>query len=304
MASVDAQHVALPLPLPPLLRRVPSLSTLSVRAVGPEEKRLVTSMLSTSRWRHSHLDWQDPVDLLGQQPYLVAERDATYVGLMACPEGPEGVAWVRVLGLALGVDPDEVWQDLWEEAARRLLDSGIRHAACLLSGPWQRPLLSGSGFHETNAVVFFERSTRRIPPPGRSQVSFRRFEPSDLASVGAVDHAAFRPLWRVSPGTLEIAYRTAADAGVAAVDGRVVGYQLTTISPLGAHLARLAVDPAWQNRGIGSALVVRLLQRLVEQGVTRVTLNTQADNGKSQELYRRLGFRETGERLPVFEVQW
>jgi len=280
------------------------LSSLDVRAVSPEEKRLVSSMLSTSRWRHSHLDWQDPVDLLGQQPYLVAESDVSYVGLLACPEGPEGVAWVRVLGLALGVDPAEVWRALWEEAARRLLDSGIRHAACLLSGPWQRPLLSGSGFRETNAVVFFERSTRSIPPPGRSPASYRRFEPLDLASVSKVDHTAFRPLWRVSPGTLEIAYRTAADASVADINGQVVAYQLTTISPLGAHLARLAVEPAWQNRGIGSALVVGLLRRLVERGVTRVTLNTQSDNGKSQELYRRLGFRETGERLPVYELQW
>ena len=301
---MDARRVALPFPLPSLLRRMPSLSNLKVRAVELEEKRLVTPMRAASRWRHSHLDWQDPVDLLGQQPYLVAESDATYVGLLACPEGPVGVAWVRVLGLALGVDPGAVWQPLWEEAVRRLSDSGIRHAACLLSGPWQRSLLSGSGFRETNAVVFFERSTRRIPLPGRSPASFRRFEPSDLASVGAVDHIAFRPLWRVSPGTLEVAYQMAADASVADINGQVVAYQLTTISPLGAHLARLAVDPAWQNRGIGSALVVGLLQRLVEQGVTRVTLNTQADNGKSLKLYRTLGFRETGENLPVYEVQW
>ena len=301
---MDPRRVGFPHPHPPLLTGVLTLSNLKVRAVGPEEKRLVTTLLATSRWRHSHLDWQEPVDLLGQQPYLVAESDAVYIGLLACPEGPEGVAWVRVLGLALGVDPASVWQPLWEEAARRLSTSGIRHAASLQSGPWQRPLLTGSGFRETNAVVFFERSTRRIPGPGRSPASFRRFESSDLAKVGAVDHVAFRQLWRVSPGTLEVAYRMAADASVADVNGEVVAYQLTTISPLGAHLARLAVDPAWQDRGIGSALVVGLLQRLAERGVTRVTLNTQADNGKSQELYRRLGFRETGENLPVHEVQW
>jgi ribosomal protein S18 acetylase RimI-like enzyme len=31
-------------------------------------------------------------------------------------------------------------------------------------------------------------------------------------------------------------------------------------------------------------------------------LNTQADNLRSQDLYRRLGFRETGQRYPVFET--
>ena len=69
---MDARGVALPFPVPPLLRCVPSLSNLNVRAVDLEEKRLVTTMMAASRWRHSHLDWQELVDLLGQQPYLVA----------------------------------------------------------------------------------------------------------------------------------------------------------------------------------------------------------------------------------------
>ncbi len=277
---------------------------MTVRSVDREDQRLVSSLLATSRWRHAHLDWQDPLDLLGQQPFLVAESDAVFAGCLACPEGPEGVAWIRVLCIGLGSDPAEVWKALWQSAVTQLSAAGIHRAASLQTGVWQRPLLSRSDFRETNAVVFYERSTRRPPPPPPTPASLRTMTSSDLASVVAVDHSAFGPLWRVSPETLEVAYRSAADAAVAEAGGHVVGYQLTTISPLGAHLARLAVTPTWQGRRVGTGLVAGLLQRLAERGVTRITLNTQADNRPGQNLYRRLGFHETGESLPVHEVKW
>jgi ribosomal protein S18 acetylase RimI-like enzyme len=283
---------------------VPGNPSIRVRPLERDDKRLVSTLLATCRWRHYHLDWQEPVDLLGQQPYLVAESGATFVGCLACPEGPDGIAWIRVLCLGLGVDPPSVWQTLWEQARDRLFLAGVRVAASLLSGTWQRALLEGSGFRETNSVVFFERSTRNPAPRRPGPATLRRFEEADLAAVLQVDHLAFRPLWQVSQQTLGVAYHQAAEAAVAEVDGRIVGYQLTTISPLGAHLARLAVTPAWQGQGVGAAMVAGLLERLPDRGVTRITLNTQSDNTISQDLYRKLGFRETGEVLPVYESTW
>lgn len=279
-------------------------SPISVRTVDQGDRRLVSTLLAASRWRHSHLDWQEPIDLLGQQPFLAAEADATFVGCLACPESPEGVAWIRVLCLALGSDPARVWRALWDSAADRLSASGVRRAASLQSGTWQRPLLDEAGFRETNAVVFYERSTRRPPSPGKNPAELRPMSAADVAAVAAVDHLAFGPLWRVPQETLGLAYRLAGDAAIAEADGAIVGYQITTISPLGAHLARLAVAPQWQGRGIGAVLVGELLQRLPDRGVSRITLNTQADNRLGQNLYRKLGFRETGERLPVFEREW
>ena len=264
----------------------------------------MSTLLATSRYRHAHLDWQEPIGLLGQQPFLVAESEGVFTGCLACPEGPEGVAWIRVLSIALGTEPGDVWHSLWESAVDRLSATGIRYAASLQSGTWQRPLLEETGFRESNAVVFYERSTRRPPSIPAIPATIRPMEPSDLAAVVAVDHSAFGPLWRVSEETLDVAYRSAADAVVAVAGGALVGYQLTTISPLGAHLARLAVAPAWQGRGVGSVLIAGLLERLPEQRVTRITLNTQADNRPGQNLYRKLGFRETGESLAVYELKW
>jgi ribosomal protein S18 acetylase RimI-like enzyme len=80
----------------------------------------------------------------------------------------------------------------------------------------------------------------------------------------------------------------------------VIGYQLSTKNPLGAHLARLGVKPEAQGRGVGSMLVSHLIQALGANQLGRLSVNTQADNTASLSLYKKLGFVRTGEHFPVF----
>jgi ribosomal protein S18 acetylase RimI-like enzyme len=72
---------------------------------------------------------------------------------------------------------------------------------------------------------------------------------------------------------------------------------------LSGHLARLAVRNEAQGRGVGSALVRDLIQRLISKNRQRITVNTQADNAASLALYQKLGFVRTGEQYPVFISQ-
>jgi len=72
---------------------------------------------------------------------------------------------------------------------------------------------------------------------------------------------------------------------------------------MGAHLARLAVRPSLQSRGLGRALVADLVQQAERHGMYRLTVNTQSDNAASLALYKKTGFRETGERYPVYQLQ-
>ena len=57
-----------------------------------------------------------------------------------------------------------------------------------------------------------------------------------------------------------------------------------------AHLARLAVDPRWQGRGVGHRLVEDMLKTFSAIGVTTFSVNTQASNSQSLSLYHSLGF--------------
>jgi ribosomal protein S18 acetylase RimI-like enzyme len=133
--------------------------------------------------------------------------------------------------------------------------------------------------------------------------SIRTMFQYDLPAVAGLDMAAFDPLWQNSLQSLELAYPQAALATVVEAEGRLLGYQISTRNPLGAHLARLAVLPAFQGRGVGRALVSDLVQKAERLGMYRLTVNTQSDNAASLALYKKIGFRETGERYTVYQRQ-
>lgn len=127
--------------------------------------------------------------------------------------------------------------------------------------------------------------------------------PSDLTNVYQVDRGAFEPIWRNSRRTLEKAFKGSSYATVAEGHSCILGYQISTISPLGGHIARLAVSPDQQGQGLGHALARDAVSRLKATGVPQVTVNTQSDNQRSLELYGGLGFHPTGQRFPVLQKE-
>jgi ribosomal-protein-alanine N-acetyltransferase len=83
----------------------------------------------------------------------------------------------------------------------------------------------------------------------------------------------------------------------------MIGYQISTASPMGGHLARLAVRPQYQKNGIGYALVKDALDQFKRRGTLRVTVNTQKDNAVSLSLYLKAGFQSVGEEYPVYQYK-
>jgi len=65
----------------------------------------------------------------------------------------------------------------------------------------------------------------------------------------------------------------------------------------------LAVVDAWQRRGIGHALAVRLVERARANGITRLTGTALADNLLVRALLDRLGFRVRSVSAGVVEVE-
>jgi ribosomal protein S18 acetylase RimI-like enzyme len=123
---------------------------------------------------------------------------------------------------------------------------------------------------------------------------------ADMPAVAQVDLAAFGQFWHNTESALQSARLQCAIATVAEDDSGVIGYQLSTKNPLGAHLARLGVKPEAQGRGVGSVLVSHLIQSLGISRLDRLSVNTQEDNAASLALYKKIGFVRTGEHFPVF----
>jgi len=73
--------------------------------------------------------------------------------------------------------------------------------------------------------------------------------------------------------------------------GAPVGLIVTTaVSPSTAHVAQVAVDPAWRGRGFGRLLVQAASAAALDAGYNRITLLVDTANTPARMLYDRLGF--------------
>src|SRR5574337_1230102 len=119
--------------------------------------------------------------------------------------------------------------------------------------------------------------------------------------MAAVDNDSFAPPWEYSRNVLRQAMAQSSLVTVAEIDGEIVGYQISSGGREGAHLARLAVLPDLQGRGIGRALTMHMIEHFEKRGAARITVNTQRDNTASLNVYHALGFEATGEYYVVWQ---
>ncbi len=276
---------------------------LQLRPAVLTDQRQIANLIHFSSHVHRHLDWRSPLDWIGLPPFFVLESQGQIVAALGCPPEPPSVAWVRLFVNSGQIPLQDSWQTLWDRAHSELGFKGHCVTAAIVLQEWLQDLLITSGFTSRQSIVMLERDggapAGMVLPP---EISIRAMMPFDLPAVAEVDALAFELLWQNPLSVLERAYPQGIWATVAEMEGQVIGYQLGTRNPLGVHLARLAVRPAVQGKGLGFALVADLIQQAGQHGISHLTVNTQSDNASSLALYQRMGFHETGERYPVYQL--
>ena len=278
--------------------------TSLVRPANLEDHQKLSSLIYFETHLHRHLDWRSPLEWLGD-PFFWALDDGRQISAaLACPKEVEDIAWVRLFVFAGSWSAGNAWNALWPSAVEDIGYAGGARVAVIAMQNWFQRILMDGGFKSHQRIVMLEWHGSASPPwsPGSAteEIRIRQMNEADLAAIQSVDAASFDPLWQNSLETLRRAFSQSLLAVVAETRAGIVGYQISTGSGQRAHLARLAVHPAWQGRGVGRALLKDLFSKLVNNGIYKLSVNTQSDNVASLGLYQQLGFVRTGEQYPVY----
>jgi ribosomal-protein-alanine N-acetyltransferase len=140
-------------------------------------------------------------------------------------------------------------------------------------------------------------------------MTLRRALPADLPAIAAIERVSFSDPWTVEALASTLALRhirflvaeeigpcapsgSAAGAGA----GALLGYVVALIAGDEGEIADLAVAPSARRRGVGGALLDRVVRDAAESEVQALYLEVRESNAGAIALYRSRGFGAVGRR--------
>jgi GNAT superfamily N-acetyltransferase len=196
-------------------------------------------------------------------------------------------------------------------------DADVRHWIAAAAERGVRTLRTGAlfpesvdaflnaGFRTVDLLALLVCDPRTPPPhPPVHHVRTRRLTGRDLDAAAEVDQRAFHRRWSNSAASLgDIRGATPQHRSrKVTARGELVAFAISGRAGRCGYLQRLAVEPATQRRGYGTALVLDSLSWMRRHRVTSAMVNTAADNEAAIELYEALGFTRRHGDLQVLEL--
>jgi ribosomal-protein-alanine N-acetyltransferase len=132
-----------------------------------------------------------------------------------------------------------------------------------------------------------------LTAPPAAAVEIRRLTYADLPQVVAIERRAFTTPWSLAMFVLELS-KPAGVCLAAEAGGELVGYLICSRYDTIWHVMNVAVDPDRRRRGIATALIDALLDRVGRDAP--VTLEVRRSNDGAIALYDGFGFRSAGVR--------
>ncbi len=259
--------------------------------------------LNANNLSFNNLDWFSPSERFDEPGCFVIIEDQQIRALLAAtPENPEA-AWLRFFHAERDGQHEQYFKALLAQALNVLSAIGAKRLFSLAPYDWLERLLQGVGFQPADRIVTLQRNFSEENLHRANQgIIIREMTYRDLAAVEAIDFAAFDPAWQLSHASLTKTYHRSACHSIAIIEGDIVGYQMSTSAFDSAHLARLAVDPRWQQRGVGHRLVEDMFETFSAIGVWSFSVNTQASNHQSLSLYQSLGYEREDSDILVMSL--
>ena len=191
------------------------------------------------------------------------------------------------------------------DAVRRCCDllrgRGFAEVITAALGPAESKGFIEAGFDVRERLHLLAHEMLELPP--LRAAGLRRGRRVDRSGALVVDGQSFDSFWKLDDGGFDEAMgATPSSRFRVAEDGGIIGYAISGRAGTRGFLQRLAVAPAHQGRGVGSALAVDGLRWMKRRGVDRAMVNTQENNEGALTLYQRLGFRPQPGGLAVLQI--
>jgi ribosomal-protein-alanine N-acetyltransferase len=132
-------------------------------------------------------------------------------------------------------------------------------------------------------------------------VKFRAMTPGDVAAVGTLERAAYPFPW--SDGIFRDCVRVGYLCRVAELDAQVVAYGIVAMGAGEAHILNLCVRKDLRGRGVGRQMLMLLLKRARQAGVTDTFLEVRPSNRLAISLYQSVGFVQVGHRKGYYQAE-
>ena len=130
--------------------------------------------------------------------------------------------------------------------------------------------------------------------PPTAAIEVRRLTYADLPQVVAIERRAFTTPWSLAMFVLELS-KPSGVCLAAEVEDELVGYLVCSRYDLVWHIMNVSVDPDRRRRGIATAMLEALFER-VNDSEAQFTLEVRRSNHAALVLYERFGFRSAGVR--------
>jgi len=122
------------------------------------------------------------------------------------------------------------------------------------------------------------------------RMTIARMSSNDIPDVARIERASFTTVWPTDAFYNELTTNKLAHYFVGRIGGRIVAYGGIWVILEDSHITTVAVEPELRGRGLGEAMVLKLIDEGIERGAAWMTLEVRESNVSAQQLYRKYGF--------------
>ena len=129
----------------------------------------------------------------------------------------------------------------------------------------------------------------------------RKMEISDADEVYNIENQAFFEPWSKKNLIKDLKSNSFLNHYVAEVDGKVVGFYISSHVMDEAEIFTIAVDSDFQKKGIATSLLNHLVKTSLSKNIKEIWLEVSTKNTAAINLYKKFGFEVMGIRKNYYQ---